>query len=97
MNTVDLLCDVRACAGVYVPCAATPPFPIFIKLCLSLQPWQQKMTNGRTVETLRLCVTLNGSASFLNKKNQITVLLSRKAGLHLLLSFKTLAIQLQDD
>lgn len=59
INTVDLFCGVRACAGVYVdnvPCAATPPFPIFIELCLSLQPWQQKMTNGRTVETLRLCV-----------------------------------------
>lgn len=96
-NAVDLLCDVRACAGVYVPCAATPPFPIFIKLCLSLQPWQQKMTNGRTVETLRLRVRLNGRASFLKKKNLITVLLSRKAGLHLLLLFKTLAIQLQGD
>lgn len=64
-STVDSFCGVRACAGVYVPCAATPPFPIFIELCLSLKPWQQKMTNGRTVEMLRLCARLNGWASFL--------------------------------
>lgn len=65
-------CGVRACAGVYVdnvPCAATPPFPIFIEHCLSLQPWQQKMTNGRTVEMLRLCVRLNDWASFLDRKS----------------------------
>lgn len=69
-NTVGLFRGVGACAGVYVPCAATPPFPIFIELCLSPQPWQQKMTNGRTVETLRLCVRarLNGRARLLDEK-----------------------------
>lgn len=75
-NTVDLFCGVRACAGVYVdnvPCAATPPFPIFIELCLSLQPWQQQMTNGRTVETLRLCVRLNDRASFHDRKSNHSV------------------------
>lgn len=65
-STVDSFCGVRACAGVYVPCVATPPFPIFIELCLSLKPWQQKMTNGRTVEMLRLCARLNGRVSFLD-------------------------------
>lgn len=75
-NTVDLFCGVRACAGVYVdnvPCAATPPFPIFTEHCLPLQPWQQKMTNGRTVEMLRLfvcvCVRLSDRASFLDRKS----------------------------
>lgn len=58
--------------GVYVdnvPCAATPPFPIFIDHCLSLQPWQQKKTNGKTVEIPRLCVRLNERVSFLNRKS----------------------------
>lgn len=71
-----MFCGVRACAGVYVdnvPCAAALPFPVFIELCLSLQPWQQKMTNGRTVETLRLCVRLNGGASFLDRKSNYSV------------------------
>lgn len=76
-NTVDVFRGVRACAGVYVdnvPCAAaTPPFPIFKELCLSLQPWQQKMTNGRTVERLRLCVRLNDRASFLDRKSNHSV------------------------
>lgn len=65
-NTVDALCAVGACAGVYVdnvPCAATPPFPIFMEHCLPLQPWQQKMTNGRSVEMLRLWVRLNDRAT----------------------------------
>lgn len=56
-----------------VPCAATPPFPIFKELCLSLQPWQQKMTNGRTVEMLRLGVRLNDRASFLDRKSNHSV------------------------
>lgn len=80
-NTVDVFCGVRACAGVYVdnvPCAATPPFPVFKELCLSLQPWQQKMTNGRTVEMLRLCVRLNDRASFLDGKSNHSA--SKEAG-----------------
>lgn len=71
-NIVNVLYGVRACAGVYVdyvPCAATPPFPVFIEHCLSLQPWQQKMTNGRTVQMFRLCMRLNDRASFLNRKS----------------------------
>lgn len=42
--------------GVYVdnvPCT-TPPFAVFRERCLSLQPWKQKMTNGRNVDTLGL-------------------------------------------
>lgn len=53
-NTVDWLCGVRACLAVYVdnaPCAGAPPFPIFMELCLPLLPWQQKVTNSRSVET----------------------------------------------
>lgn len=76
-NTVDLFCGVGACAGVSVnnvPCAATPPFPIFIELCLSMQPWQQKMTNGRAVERLRLRVRLNGRASFFDRKSNHSVI-----------------------
>lgn len=40
-NIVNVFYGVRACAGVYVdyvPCAATPPFPVFVEHCLSLQP-----------------------------------------------------------
>lgn len=58
--------------GVYVdnvPCAATLPFPVFIDHCLSLQPWQQKKTNGKTVEIPGLCVRLNERVSFLIRKS----------------------------
>lgn len=57
---------------------------IFIELWFffsSPQPWQQKMTNGRPVEILRLRTRLNCKAGF-QIDNQITVSLKKLPGPH---------------
>lgn len=57
---------------------------IFIELWVffsSPQPWQQKMTNGRPVEILRLRTRLNCKAGF-QIDNQITVSLKKLPGPH---------------